>query len=207
MLERVRWSTIQEERGALSERELERASRFVRSEDRARFVAGRTLLRTTLARELRASPSSLDLRESEHGKPYVAGTDLAFNLSHAGAWLAFAFTWNGPIGVDVEHIGAPIDLALTAPRVFTARELEILEGERNEISHRQRFFTLWTMKEAALKTWGTGLSIDPRELEVEEDAETGRFVASHPRHPRVTLEAFACDVEHFGFVGRLTKKT
>ena len=48
----------------------------------------------------------------EHGRPYVRVADgpaPAVSLSYAEGLVAVAWTWAGPVGVDVETSGPPVD--------------------------------------------------------------------------------------------------
>src|SRR6185503_6129431 len=58
----------------LSPAESIRAGRFHFERDRARFICGRSLLRTILGRYLATDPCELRFMEGPHGKPELTGT-------------------------------------------------------------------------------------------------------------------------------------
>ena len=102
-----------------------------------------------------------DLRiEKEHGgKPYVSiynqVTNLKFNISHtSGAGIVVFSECN--IGVDIEKIQKP-DYRIVHRFFIEPEKRYILGGKSDEI-RRNRFFEIWTKKEAYLKCKGCGLA-------------------------------------------------
>lgn len=99
------------------------------------------------------------LRKNRYGKPYVAnrgGTDFYFNLSHSHR-KAVLLADSSPVGVDVEYI-RPIDLEV-ARKFATEEERAWISGGQTETECRERFFLLWTLKEAYIKAEGKGFSL------------------------------------------------
>ena len=96
--------------GALPDDEQERARRYVRREDRERFVVARMLIRRLCGAYFRLEPRAVPLRQSSLGKPYVVQEGrtgqhgLEFNVSHSGNCVILVWTEGGPVGVDVEAV-------------------------------------------------------------------------------------------------------
>ena len=94
----------------LSDRERERARRFVFDPDRSRFIVARALLRQLLAARLDVRPESVALTSGARGKPALAGrfaaSDLRFNVSHCEDVAVYAFSAGREVGVDVEAVRA-----------------------------------------------------------------------------------------------------
>ncbi|MGH6799750.1 MAG: 4'-phosphopantetheinyl transferase family protein, partial [Roseiarcus sp.] len=87
----------------LSGDEIDRANRFLRAEDRARFMLTRAALRHLLAGETGASPEKLSFTLGPFGKPSLAGAEaLHFNVSHSGALALIGMSPSRLIGVDIE---------------------------------------------------------------------------------------------------------
>lgn len=87
----------------------------------------------------------------EFGKPFLPGAP-PFSLSHGGELVVLALGETGTeVGVDVEDCARPWREAV-ARRLFTEEEQRWLCGSS------ERFFQLWTRKEAVLKCRGSGLS-------------------------------------------------
>lgn len=90
-----------------------------------------------------------------HGKPYIVGSRLHFNISHCGSVIAVAFC--------TEEIGADIELvrdfnSAVVKRYFTDGEKEYIFSADDKETENQRFFEIWTAKEAFLKYCGVGIS-------------------------------------------------
>lgn len=153
----------------LSADERERARRYRFSHDRARFVAGRGMLRLLLARYSGGEPGELRFSYGPYGKPVLsaeAGMDaLSFNLAHADDLALLAVARGRSVGVDLERVRADLASEGVAAQVFTPLELSTLPAA--EPARRLAlFYCYWTRKEAYLKAHGAGLSRDPRAIDV-----------------------------------------
>ncbi len=130
-------------------------------------VASAGLVRLVLARYAAAEPRELVFDRGPHGKPFLRAPDAAprFNVAHSDRLLLVAVAADRDVGVDVEEIApARVDDAL-AGRVLSARELATWRAAA-PAERVPLFFRAWAHKEACLKAEGTGLSTDPREVEV-----------------------------------------
>lgn len=136
--------------------------RFQYAADRQRFLVGRAFMRTVLAEILgHANPATLQFAYAAQGKPELAGPyagKLQFNLSHTDALLVLAVNSRHAVGVDVESVTRKVELLPLAKRYFAAHEYEELQ-DMDAAQQRERFFALWTLKEAWLKASGLGLHI------------------------------------------------
>ncbi len=136
--------------------------RFQYPIDRQRFLIARALVRTVLADCLgHSDPAALQFAHMPHGKPELAGNDagkLHFNLSHTHDMLVLAVSRKHAVGVDVEAVTRRVELLALAQRYFATHEYEELR-DLEDSAQRERFFTLWTLKEAWLKARGLGLQI------------------------------------------------
>jgi 4'-phosphopantetheinyl transferase len=155
--------------------EATRAQRFVRPDDRRRFLAGRALVRTVLSSYLGCPPIDVTLALTTFGKPYSCrrdGPDLRFNLSHSGSLVALAVSVGVEVGIDIETAAPPHPGEL-APIVLSERELRAFDMLPPAL-RPSAFLRCWTRKEALLKAAGTGLYCDPRMLAVGWEAVRGR---------------------------------
>lgn len=146
----------------LSAEERERHARFVRAEDRARFLRTRALLRSVLGSALQLEPQQVELQRDAHGKPRLPGAApaLHFNLSHTQGLAALALCRSHELGVDVECIMRELEVLPLAQRYFAAAETRALERCSDDSdAQRQLFFTQWTLKEAWVKAKGLGLRV------------------------------------------------
>jgi 4'-phosphopantetheinyl transferase len=143
----------------LSEVERQRAERFRQPGDAERYRATRVLVRGVLGSLLGHVPAELAFVEGAHGRPRLApGTaSVDFNASRSRAWVALLVTGGAPCGVDVEDTSRKANVEAIA-RAFAPEEQAFLLEKSGE-ERRRRFFALWTLKEAALKGLGRGLTL------------------------------------------------
>jgi 4'-phosphopantetheinyl transferase len=144
----------------LTPQERARAARFHFERDRHRWVNGRAWVRGQLAARLACPAASLELAVEPGGRPSLKDyPGLDFNLSHTGDWIALVMCQEGRIGVDLETVDP------TFPALEIAREF-FLPAEHDWIAAGpvERFFHLWTAKEALMKATGRGMSLPPDKI-------------------------------------------
>ena len=146
-------------RAALSPADWVRAERFHFPADRARFIAGRGLLRTILAQYLGEEPHELRFQTGDHGKPGLedAGSAIRFNLSHSDDLMLLAVTYARAIGVDLEFMRGNVPFETLADHYFDPEDA----GDLRNLPATQRawkFYDVWTCTEARLKAHGVGLA-------------------------------------------------
>lgn len=146
----------------LNAEERARWQRFLYPADRQRFLVARAFVRMVLADCLgHSDPATLQFTQTQHGKPELAGSHakkLQFNLSHTDALLALAVSRAHVVGVDVESLTRKVELQALSQRYFATHEHEELQ-DMDGPAQRERFFALWTLKEAWLKARGLGLRV------------------------------------------------
>jgi 4'-phosphopantetheinyl transferase len=104
-------------------------------------------------------PAQWIFAKSETGRPQVDvnQSSLQFNLTHTGKLLLIAMTRSGAPGVDAEILGRNAGVAEIAQRFFSKAEaLQILDAAPE--LRKELFLRFWTLKEAAVKATGLGLS-------------------------------------------------
>ncbi|MBE5953451.1 MAG: 4'-phosphopantetheinyl transferase superfamily protein [Lachnospiraceae bacterium] len=124
------------------------------------------LLQEITKQELGIKPEELIISKKEQGKPYIVGyEDFCFNISHAGDMVAIAYG-DSPVGIDIELVRCRENDLKVAKRCFAEEEYRFITEEAYELdmenisrSKEERFFMVWTMKEAYLKYKGTGISV------------------------------------------------
>ena len=144
----------------LSEDELARYRRFHFKRDARDYAAAHALLRHTLSRDDGRAPERWRFNRTATGKPFLieAGdAPASFSLSHTHGMVACAVTKDADVGVDVECIDRDVNTADIAARFFAPTEAAHLL-QLDEEARRNRFFDLWTLKEALVKALGTGMA-------------------------------------------------
>lgn len=141
-----------------------RVDRFRFPDDKKRTIAAELLARRAVAEWCGVDEEGIVFDLGPHLKPFARGLPVEFSVSHS-CDLAVCAVDGRPVGIDVEKI-RPIDLRV-AKRVCTAAELKYLFGRPPEPADfayaedpalLERFYTLWTRKEAFGKCGGQGLA-------------------------------------------------
>jgi 4'-phosphopantetheinyl transferase len=171
----------------LSDDERHRAARFRFDDDRHRFAVARARLRAALAEVLGEDPAALQFGAGPHGKPFVIGHRVEFNLSHSGDLVAIAVA-EEPLGIDVEHIVAARANRGVAERWFSAAERAWMDAQPNR---ERAFFRLWTIKESAMKADGGGLSIPLDEVQVDPSLTVVRVRGREWRVRELDVDGYA----------------
>ena len=163
---------------SLSPSRKSRVDRYKREEDRTRSLLCEILLRRLLAD---SGEEKAVLETAENGKPFLKNSSLFISMSHSYE-MGVCVLSDKAIGIDIEKI-RPINLALI-DRVCIEEEKEYVLSNASEIgdiaensSILERFYEVWTAKEAYFKKMGTGItdlkSVDVTSLEkkviIEDD--------------------------------------
>lgn len=178
----------------LNPTERARHARYLREEDRARFLMGVVTTRLALAELLGTAPEHVPLTrtcpdcDEPHGPPRLPdGPHLS--VSHSGDLVAVAISPHGPLGVDVEQSTRRLGLDVT-PHVLSEDEHAPTE---------QALLTYWVRKEALLKATGDGLRVPMTDLHVSPPDAPPRLLAwkKRPDLPsRFTLRTLTPDDTH-----------
>jgi len=157
---------------ALTLEEQARVAAFQNADRATQFTVVRTALRQILSLYAEAPSIMLRLMHDRMGRPAMApgqpGDDLHFSVAHSKAIGLIAVTRAGPIGVDVEFMGADRDFSAIARRFFLSTEAQILSAMPAD-AQRIAFYRSWTIKEACLKAMGWGLAEGLAAVETNPD--------------------------------------
>jgi len=127
-------------------------------------------VRAVLAAYLDCPAETVRIERGKHGKPFVAGTQLEFNLAHTGTALLLGVSRGIALGVDLESTHRKTRPATElAWRFFTPAEAEALET-LPESERQTAFLRLWCAKEAAVKASGDGIANGLHRVEFALDA-------------------------------------
>lgn len=144
--------------------EQERHARFRYAVDQERFLLAHGLLRQVVGTYLSRDPADLQFMRGRHGKPFLDGHPVHFNLSDTKDALAIAVA-HQEVGLDIETVNRSVDHSAVGEHYFTPEENHDIalaaDGKR-------RFLELWTRKEAVLKASGVGIMDDLKVLRVNE---------------------------------------
>ena len=160
------------------------AARFTSDRRRREYVFAHGLVRAALSRFApQVAPAAWRFERSRYGRPFISyprsAERLHFSLSHTDGFVACAVSSCERVGIDVEAIDRPVSHLEIARTFFSAAEHADLIS-LPPAQQRDRFFDLWTFKEAYAKARGLGLQLPLDEFSIHvapgENAES-RFPA------------------------------
>jgi 4'-phosphopantetheinyl transferase len=165
----------------LSPDEHTHAQRLRFRDDARDYAVAHALLRRELSRGSTTAPSAWSFERGAHGKPFLAGhtaAPLSFSLSHTRGMVACALApLEVAVGIDVEANQRVLDSARLAERFFAPAEVAALAALPAR-ARQERFYDLWTVKEAVVKA--VGLALPPAlphvavEIRSDDDIELTR---------------------------------
>ena len=133
--------------------EITRANRYLQVKDQNRFIVSRGALRHILGVYLNRLPAMIEFKEGVNKKPELADAAVPrYNVSHSGDWVLIGIA-DSEIGVDVEFINKNFEFGDVMPNIFTPDEISYV----NQGDALERFYALWTRKEALTKATAQGL--------------------------------------------------
>src|SRR5690606_1034606 len=98
---------------------------------------------------------------------------IQFNLSHSFDQVIYALCLDAPIGVDIEKIKPTFNMAI-ARRYFSEQEITYLEVSEDG-SKNERFYQIWSRKEAFVKAIGDASSIPIQSISIPCDTVLKTF--------------------------------
>lgn len=139
----------------MDEEKKARVDRFRFVEDKKRTVAGEMLARKAISKWCNVPAESVVFEKNNYGKPFAKELAVEFNVSHSGDMVVCAVS-DRPIGIDVEQIRPMRDSV--AKRICSQEELDYWSDPSiSEAERLNRFFEIWTAKEAYCKCIGIGI--------------------------------------------------
>lgn len=137
----------------------EERSKILRMKDpckASQSLLSQLIVRQWLVAETGLKNHEIHISRDSLGKPYEENLpEFHFNWSHSKDWIACAVS-RSPVGIDIQQIKA-FDPQLPQ-RYFSPKELQYIQ-EAPAGDQKERFFELWSLKEAYLKMLGIGIRV------------------------------------------------
>jgi phosphopantetheine--protein transferase-like protein len=141
--------------GCINRDDTIKAEKLHNSKDKDTTLVCYTLLRLILSSKLNRRPDEIHYRIGKKGKPELMDDSLFFNISHTSDSFVIAISESCPVGVDLEDLNKHLNYMPIVKRFFSEEEAGYILSNPEE--SKERFFLLWTRKEALLKAIGTGI--------------------------------------------------
>ncbi|MGH2682106.1 MAG: 4'-phosphopantetheinyl transferase family protein [Actinomycetota bacterium] len=158
--------------GWLTARE-ERILAALRGPRAAEWAASRTAAKASVLRLVgsRIDPSGVEITGEPSGVPWgrIGGDRLPLSLAHSDGWAAAAAHRRLRVGVDIEPL-RPLPDGMA--RYFLSPDEDLALGGWTDPPTAT--LAAWTLKEAALKAAGRGLSVPPRSIRIRSLGSGGR---------------------------------
>jgi phosphopantetheine--protein transferase-like protein len=182
----IPWDDFHRYRSYLTPEENAKSLQFASEDDQQSYIILHGMLRQLLGRYTGILPDRIKFQYNQFGKPFLVGTEksIFFNISHSSGISLLALDTNSRVGVDVEKINPNVDYNAIIRHCFTEKENSYI----NEFRDRsiQRFYRVWTRKEALLKALGIGI----RELLNVEVLGKSIYHMNEPGSEYYTNEAY-----------------
>lgn len=148
------------------------------------------LVRKCVVEHYGIKSQKLVLSKNEYGKPYFCDyPDIHFSISHTDGAIFVAVS-NGNIGVDIEKISRARKGVMQ--KSFTDDEKQYCDGQD------ERFFEIWTKKEAYAKYTGKGLSEGFSAFSVLSDKKEMLYTTQYDEYMLSVCSKSAVEIEKVG---------
>lgn len=134
---------------------------------RVEYACSHTLLNNILQDRLDLGLEDLTFSYNSCNKPYLSpalfnSSSLYFSLSHSNNAVAIAISEGIEIGIDLEDNTRrhPDSCTKLAKRYFSKSEQKYISDHTStHLTLAEKFFQIWTLKEAYLKATGSGINM------------------------------------------------
>ncbi len=126
--------------------------KILKIDDKKRCLQGELLLIQGLKKH-NIDYNRIKIKKNSYGKPYIQNNPLYYSISHSHDYVVCAFSKN-KIGIDIEKI-RDVDIQIMNQFATPNEKKYILKSKKQLFN---RFFTIYTLKEAYFKMLGKNLN-------------------------------------------------
>ena len=126
--------------------------KILKIDDKKRCLQGELLLIQGLKKH-NIDYNRIKIKKNSYGKPYIQNNPLYYSISHSHDYVVCAFSKN-KIGIDIEKI-RDVDIQIMNQFATSNEKKYILKSKKQLFN---RFFTIYTLKEAYFKMLGKNLN-------------------------------------------------
>lgn len=144
----------------LSNDELYKAFKILKIKRKKLYILRKGVLRLILSEYLRKPCGNIEFFKNKYGKLYLmSDPTLYLNLSHSGRYYAIAISKHREVGVDIQVIKDNISMDSIIKVIGNEEEIDYISNSIG-FEKKERFFRVWSAKEAVSKLLGYGLSMN-----------------------------------------------
>jgi 4'-phosphopantetheinyl transferase len=142
--------------------EVIRAAEFKKQKDAQNYILRHGLVRAVLGQYIQEEPGKVLFVHGMCGKPDLDpesnDQDIRFSLSSTGEMVCLGVTRRSGIGLDIVKTTTHCRISEIGQYLFTPGEREWI-ARTNPDRRSNRFFRIWSLKEALLKATGNGVKM------------------------------------------------
>lgn len=132
----------------LSSDRLEKIDSLKNNKDKKLSLAGEILAKKAVSEILSLNKEELQIKNLPDGKPYLENISLNLSISHSGDFAVCAVS-KKPVGIDIQ---LKRDISLEVAKKFCNQdELNYINSSNTKNEQQNRFYEIWTAKEAGFK--------------------------------------------------------
>ncbi|MFA5075288.1 MAG: 4'-phosphopantetheinyl transferase superfamily protein [Candidatus Babeliales bacterium] len=153
-LENIGTSEVVVAQSVLDDAEFKRMKNFYHLTHQNEFAICRFAAKKIIGDILGVFPEDVTFFYTKKGKPYLKDAGVEFNISHSKK--------NALIGISKHKIGVDIEFINRDEDILKTMDYFLSQDEKNWILESNvwnRFYQIWTLKEARLKCDGEGITI------------------------------------------------
>ncbi|MEP7141398.1 MAG: 4'-phosphopantetheinyl transferase superfamily protein [Ferruginibacter sp.] len=139
-------------------------------QDSDKRLLARTFLYEYVFKHYRIDDFELDF--NEYKKPFLkAAPNINFSFSYAKDYLLVGISGCKKVGVDIEYINPTLKIGEIASEIMCPDELRQFNSYSDDLSKQCiYFYNLFSAKESIIKSFGTGLYFDVKNLNILDNA-------------------------------------
>lgn len=144
-------------KNTLSKDEQEKSGKYINYMSKRNYILGKFLTRIILTKyDQSKRPSQWRFRFTKYNKPIIKESNLKFNISHSGDYIAILIS-HFQCGVDIEDRITAKEYKANIHRFLHPYEYRAI---RDNNYYNLLFLRVWTKKEAYVKALGLGMHKD-----------------------------------------------
>ena len=158
-------------RSIIPKTQIDEISRYKVKQDSDKRLLARTFLYEYLLKYYGIDDFELDF--NIYKKPFLkAEPNINFSFSYAKDYLLVGISRYKKVGVDIEHINPTLKISEIASEIMCSAELQQFDSYTdNSLDKCIYFFNLFSAKESIIKSFGTGLYFDVKNLNILDTTE------------------------------------